>query len=99
MALDILFLPSTAKKKMVLEPQPKPHSKTFANLLGHLRNISPTEDPLLEVPLRLLLSITAFSALYAIARIYVFLEDIIGLRSLAASAYINVDWSQYIPHL
>jgi len=37
--------------------------------------------------------------LYIYARAYIFLEDLINLRELPASAYEAVDWSSLIPHL
>lgn len=37
--------------------------------------------------------------LYIFARAYIFLEDIINLREVPASAYEAVDWGSLIPHL
>ena len=43
-------------------------------------------------------SIFPLAAIYAIARIYLFVEAFVGLRDLEASAYVNVNWVIYLPH-
>jgi hypothetical protein len=78
---------------------PQPFRVSLDKFLDNLRNSSPNKDPLLEIPLSFLLSISVLCFLYCICRTYILLEDCIGLRSLPASAYITVEWSEYIPHL
>lgn len=36
---------------------------------------------------------------YAAARVYLIAEAFMGLRALEPTAYINVDWTNYIPHV
>jgi hypothetical protein len=64
-----------------------------------VRNLSADKDPELAVPLRMWCFPTLLCALYCFARMYILVEDFIGLRSLPADAYTTVQWSQYIPHL
>jgi hypothetical protein len=35
---------------------------------------------------------------YAAARLYLLVEAFVGLRAMEQSAFINVDWAQYVPH-
>ncbi|KAH8797341.1 hypothetical protein F5884DRAFT_253990 [Xylogone sp. PMI_703] len=76
--------------------------KLFREYLSHkaakIRNISPDKDPLLTVPLVVLIPISIINAVYCISRGYLLVEDVIGLRKLPTSAFQTVDWSKYIPH-
>ena len=63
-----------------------------------LRNISSPKDPLLTSPIRLLGPTTILCAFYVLFRAFILVEDIIGLRSLPASAFKTVEWSKYFPH-
>jgi hypothetical protein len=64
-----------------------------------LRSAPPDENPNVTLPLRLTVPITLLCTVYCMARVFIFVEDIIGLRSLPSSAYVTVNWSQYIPHI
>ena len=44
-------------------------------------------------------SIFPLALIYAIARTYLLVEAFVGLRNLEASAYMNVNWAVYLPHL
>ena len=44
-------------------------------------------------------SIFPLALIYAIARIYLLVEAFLGLRNLEASAFTNVNWSIYLPHV
>lgn len=44
-------------------------------------------------------TITPLAITYAAARGYQIIEAFMGLRSLEPSAYLNVEWSNYIPHI
>jgi hypothetical protein len=67
-------------------------------IAARIRNNSVSKDPQLTVPLRAILPIYIVGVFYCHARTYVFVGDIIQLRSLPASAYISVDWIGFIPH-
>lgn len=44
-------------------------------------------------------SIFPLALIYAIARTYLLVEAFVGLRDLEASAFVNVNWSAYLPHV
>lgn len=44
-------------------------------------------------------SIFPLALIYATARTYLLVEAFLGLRDLEASAYMNVNWTIYIPHM
>ena len=44
-------------------------------------------------------SIFPLALIYAIARTYLLVEAFVGLRNLEASAFVNVNWSKYLPHV
>lgn len=69
------------------------------DLAKSLRNIHPSRDPRLDIPVRALIPVSILCALYCIFRGYILVEDIVGLRSLPDSAYQTVEWSVYVPHL
>lgn len=64
-----------------------------------IRNNSVSNDVALTLPLKAILPIYIVALFYCHARTYIFLEDIIELRSLPLSAYTTVDWSALFPHL
>jgi hypothetical protein len=63
-----------------------------------VRNNSVTQDPALTVPLKAILPIYIVGVFYCHARAYIFIGDMIQLRSLPDSAFQTVDWIQLIPH-
>ena len=72
-----------SNKAIVKQPQSKPSYRHFA----------------LGIPLRSLLVTQPICAIYTICRIYVIVEDLIGLRALPASSFQNVNWTAYWPHI
>ena len=64
-----------------------------------IRNNSVGQDPALTVPLKAMLPIYVVGFFYCNARTYIFIADIIELRSLPASAYQTVNWTDFIPHI
>ncbi|KAG0650328.1 hypothetical protein D0Z07_3230 [Hyphodiscus hymeniophilus] len=63
-----------------------------------VRNNTVSQDPQFNVPLKAILPIYVIGVFYCHARTYLFIADIIQLRSLPASAYDTVDWSKFLPH-
>ncbi|KFY36789.1 hypothetical protein V494_04972 [Pseudogymnoascus sp. VKM F-4513 (FW-928)] len=61
--------------------------------------VSPDDPPDAPIPLSLLGPCTFLCFFYCLFRIYILVEDVIGLRSLPLSAYDSVRWSDYIPHI
>ena len=55
-----------------------------------------TQEP--KMPTAFSIPSSMLGALYCIARAYILVEDMIGLRSLPASAFATVDWTLYLPH-
>jgi hypothetical protein len=66
--------------------------------ISWMRNNSPDHDPAMETPLRMLIPATALCFLYCFSRIYILVEDFIGLRELPSSAFDTVNWSRVLPH-
>ncbi|CAI7629299.1 unnamed protein product [Penicillium viridicatum] len=64
-----------------------------------IKNNSIERDPDLTVPLKAIVPIYVIGVVYCHARTYIFLEDILQLRSLPASAYSTVDWIDFWPHV
>lgn len=64
-----------------------------------IRNNSVQRDPKVNVPLKAILPIYVIAVFYCHARTYIFIADIIELRSLPPSAYLNVEWSDILPHI
>lgn len=44
------------------------------------------------------LTITPVAVVYGIARLYLIGEAFAELRNIKASAYVNVEWIEFIPH-
>ena len=70
----------------------------LARIAASVRNNSMSRDPELTVPLKALLPVYVVAFVYCHARTYIFLEDIIELRSLPRSAFVTVNWAQFVPH-
>ncbi|MCJ1361694.1 hypothetical protein MMC16_000794 [Acarospora aff. strigata] len=69
------------------------------SVAARIRNNSVLNDPALTLPLKAILPMYVVGLFYCHARAYIFIEDIIELRSLPPSAYTTVDWSALFPHL
>ena len=64
-----------------------------------LKNNSISQDPAFDVPLKGVLPLYFLLFFYFPARTYIFIADLIELRSLPAKAYVTVEWSNVVPHL
>ena len=94
-------------RKNCLESSRRPEKPTVSSrmrkrlngALDSVRNNSIDKDPLLYIPLKIILPIYVVAVFYCHARTYILIADIIELRSLPASAYATVDWQKFWPHL
>ena len=66
--------------------------KTLNLAFDRVRNNSVDKDPLLSIPLRLLVPIYLIRVIYCHARTYILIADILELRSLPVNAYETVEW-------
>ena len=73
--------------------------KRLNGVLDCIRNNSVGKDPLLYVPLKIIIPMYLVGFFYCHARTYILIADIIELRSLPASAYATVNWQGFLPHL
>ncbi|TPX16017.1 uncharacterized protein E0L32_000351 [Thyridium curvatum] len=68
-------------------------------LWNRLRNNSPSKDPDLAIPLKVVVALWVSGLIYTVCRVYILVEDFVELRALPASAFKTVDWSQAFPHM
>ena len=73
--------------------------KKLNSALDSVRNNSKGKDPLLYIPLKIILPMYVVGFLYCSSRAYILIADVIELRSLPASAYATVDWQKFWPRL
>ncbi|KAJ5084629.1 hypothetical protein NUU61_009208 [Penicillium alfredii] len=99
------FLESRRKGNGKVDEESPPNStwhafRQRASRVGaRIRNNSIERDPELTIPLKAILPIYVLGVVYCHARTYIFLEDILELRSLPASAYSTVNWIDFAPHV
>lgn len=72
----------------------KTERRVGINWLQIFSNLSPYEDPELEMKLRVWIPATLLCLAYCFARAFIIVEDFISLRSQSSSTYKTVDWSQ-----
>ncbi|EXJ55963.1 hypothetical protein A1O7_08894 [Cladophialophora yegresii CBS 114405] len=77
----------------------RPSPKLLERIVNKHFNNSRDKDPALDVPLKSMLLTQPVCAVYTVCRIYVLLEDLIGLRAMPATVFQNVDWTAYWPHI
>lgn len=64
------------------------------------RNLAPQPlPPWRPTQLRLLIPVATFTNLYILARVGIVIEAVISLRSLPASAYKDLGWASFWPHV
>lgn len=75
--------------------------KKLNTALDGVENNSFKKDPLLYIPLKVILPMYSVGFLYCSSRAYILVADVIELRSLPASAYsyATVDWQKFWPRL
>ncbi|CZR44907.1 uncharacterized protein FPRO_14659 [Fusarium proliferatum ET1] len=76
----------------------RPKKGIFA-FLSRTYNISQGKDPHLGVQVGFLIVTSFLCASYCVFRLFIFVEDFIGLRALPQSAYQTVEWAEFIPHI
>lgn len=64
-----------------------------------IRNNSPSNHPDLTLPLKAILPVWIFAIVYLASRAFIIAEDFIELRSLPLSAFKNVQWPRWFPHV
>ena len=55
------------------------------------RNMSPEQDPEMEVPLRIMVPVTITVLLYVLCRLYIYFDDFFALRQQPAGVYLTVN--------
>lgn len=83
-------------KKDRQTPRQRAHLPGF---FSKSHNISPEKDPRLGVPIGFLLVTSLLCFLYCVFRLYILVEDLVGLRALPPSAYSSPNWTSFIPHI
>lgn len=71
--------------------------QTAKERMQRWRNISPEQDPEMEVPLRVLVPVTIMCFLYVVTRGYIYIEDFISLREQPSGVFTDVN--HFIPFL
>ena len=98
---------SKSQRTKCVESGSQPENLTRSRHIGErlssafdcVRNNSAEKDPLLYLPLRIIIPLYLIGFFYCHARTYILIADVIELRSLPASAYASVNWSKFWPHL
>jgi hypothetical protein len=73
-------------------------SRKAKSIAACIRNNSISQDPTLTIPLKAILPMYCVGFLYCNARTYLYIADLIELRSLPPAAYSTVNWLEFIPH-
>jgi hypothetical protein len=90
-----------AQSNITLHPRSKNklhrRGKLAMDWIKTWRNISPEQDPNMEVPLRILLPVTVICFLYILCRMFIYFEDFFSLRIQPAGVYMTVN--KFMPFL
>ncbi|CAF3509663.1 unnamed protein product [Fusarium graminearum] len=78
---------------------PQQPQKGVLAFLSRSHNISHGKDPNMGVQIGFIVFTSVLCALYLAFRIFIFVEDFIGLRALPPSAFETVEWTKFIPHI
>ena len=61
---------------------------------------TPRERKVTELPLPWeFATITPLAIAYGVARLYLLVEAFAELRNIQGSAYVNVNWTSFVPHI
>ena len=97
-----VFLPRQSSHDLPTEKAEKAtrtrNTNWYRKVISWMRNNSPDHDPAMETPLRMLIPASILCILYCLSRMYILVEDFIGLRQLPSSAFNTVNWSGFLPH-
>lgn len=96
--LPVTNLDTLKKNQSDTQPRRSPLVVRINQFLGHISNNDPGRDPMLTIALHTLLITTPACAVYCICRAYILVEDLVGLRSMPASAFQSIEWINYWPH-
>lgn len=77
----------------------EPLKRKLDQVCAFFRNSSLSQDPALDAPVMAVLIIWFLGILYFSARAYLFVADLVELRSLPASAYKTLDLSTLAPYV
>ncbi|KAF4983954.1 hypothetical protein FZEAL_746 [Fusarium zealandicum] len=89
-------------RRAAVEDDLELHPTAGSGALGFFfrsHNISPDQDPYMRVQVLFLAVTSILCIFYCIFRLYILVEDIVGLRSLPPTAYETVAWTSFIPHI
>lgn len=78
---------------------PRQPRKGCLAFLSRSHNISHGKDPYMNVQVGFIIVTSVLCAFYCVFRVYIFVEDFVGLRALPLSAYQTVEWTKFIPHI
>lgn len=73
--------------------------QTLKRSAGKLRNLDIDQDPSFAVELTSIIPSTLLAVFYLSARLYILVEEFVGLRAMPPSAYQSVEWTNYLLHL
>ncbi|WZH44166.1 hypothetical protein QYS62_005184 [Fusarium acuminatum] len=74
-------------------------AKGIFDFLKTSHNISHGRDPYMGVQVGFIIITSVLCITYCVFRVFIFVEDFIGLRALPPSAYETVEWTKFIPHI
>ena len=86
-------------RRVIKSTKSRSTCKKLNSALDGVRNNSMGKDPLLYIPLKIILPMYVVGFLYCSSRACILVADVIELRSLPASAYATVDWQKFWPRL
>ncbi|CEI67908.1 unnamed protein product [Fusarium venenatum] len=74
-------------------------ARGVVDFLKRSHNISHGKDPYMGVQVGFIIVTSLLCIVYCVLRVFIFVEDFIGLRALPPSAYETVEWTKFILHI